>query len=321
VLIGSAVFLAGCGSTTEPSCEETGSCPEPPETPTCAAPAAQGTAATFDMATWNVEWFGDASSGPPNDLLQWVCVRSVMAAADLDLWSVQEIVDEADFEALLDSLSGYDGLLANDPQVQSGPQYYNDFGGAEQKVGLIWKSSVLSVTTARIVLTGQDYEFAGRPPLEVQATLSLEGTTRDIIVLALHAKAGADLEDFTRRQDAAIALKSYLEANWADADVWVLGDFNDDVDSSIRPGAPSPYDDFVQAASQWRFVTDVLTSGGGTSTVFGNDVIDHILVSNEAEARYVDGSAAVFRLDNTISDYGNTTSDHYPVLARFRSGN
>jgi endonuclease/exonuclease/phosphatase family metal-dependent hydrolase len=149
----------------------------------------------------------------------------------------------------------------------------------------------------------------------------LEGTTRDIVILALHAKAGADLDDFTRRQDAAVALQAYLDATWPDADVWVMGDFNDDVDGSIRPGSPSPYEGFVQAAAQWRFVTDALSNGGDTSMVGGSSVIDHILVSNEAETRYVSSSATVFRLDNTITDYRNTTSDHYPVLARFRAGN
>jgi endonuclease/exonuclease/phosphatase family metal-dependent hydrolase len=68
-------------------------------------------------------------------------------------------------------------------------------------------------------------------------------------------------------------------------------------------------------------VTDALSNGGDTSMVGGSSVIDHILVSNEAETRYVSSSATVFRLDNTITDYRNTTSDHYPVLARFRAGN
>ncbi len=183
---------------------------------------------------------------------------------------------------------------------------------------------VLSTTTTSAVrsrrwgLSGNLGCCRSRPP---EATLSLEGTTRDIVILALHAKAGADLDDFTRRQDAAVALQAYLDATWPDADVWVMGDFNDDVDGSIRPGSPSPYEGFVQAAAQWRFVTDALSNGGDTSMVGGSSVIDHILVSNEAETRYVSSSATVFRLDNTITDYRNTTSDHYPVLARFRAGN
>ena len=146
------------------------------------------------MATWNVEWFGDAGNGPRNDLLQWVCVRSVIGAADLDLWSVQEIVDRADFETLLDSLPGYEGLLANSSQVESGPQYYNDFSGMEQKVALVWKSGVLSVTRARIVLTNQDFERLGYNLGQIISTGQI--TARDLRDLRM---VGLDLADVFRQ--------------------------------------------------------------------------------------------------------------------------
>lgn len=311
-----AAFTAcgGSGSTT----------PQTPDEPDCTGLAcdrvaleAQGTAATLDLATWNVEWFGDPGNGPDDETLQQLLVAEIMLDADLDVWSVQEVVSEGAFARLVDSLPGYDGLLANDPSVQNGPQYYNDFAGNEQKVGLVWKTDLLEVTAARVILTGSDFEFAGRPPLEMEVRITLGDAAFDAVLIALHAKAGADREDWERRTAAAAALKDHLDTDWPDTPVWVLGDFNDDVDVSIYAGQTSPYAPFVADPDAWRFASAALTQAGATSTVNFGDVIDHILVSDESWGRYVDGSAAVLDLRDAVSGYGTDASDHYPVLARF----
>ena len=46
-------------------------------------------------------------------------------------------------------------------------------------------------------------------------------------------------------------------------------------------------------------------------------MIDHILASDEVMASYEAGSAMVYRVDEYIPDYEDTTSDHLPVLVRF----
>jgi hypothetical protein len=48
------------------------------------------------------------------------------------------------------------------------------------------------------------------------------------------------------------------------------------------------------------------------------DVVDHLVISNELEDLYVPGSVRLVRaVESWISDYANTTSDHYPLLSRF----
>jgi prepilin-type processing-associated H-X9-DG protein len=64
----------------------------------------------------------------------------------------------------------------------------------------------------------------------------------------------------------------------------------------------------------------VLSDFGISSTTNFSDTIDHHLNTNEANATYVDGSVEVFRVDNFITNYANTTSDHYPVLTRYTFG-
>lgn len=278
---------------------------------------ARGTDATFDVATWNVEWFGEEGMGPENEALQLQRVREVISGADLDLWGMQEVVGESAFAALVAGLPGYAGFLANDAAVENGAAWYSDFGDREQKVGLVYRTSAMEVLGSRIVLTQYDHAFAGRPPLEVRVRLTLGTVPTDAVVMVLHAKAGADAEDWDRRSAAAHALKAYLDATWPDVPVWVIGDFNDDVDTSITAGRATPYAPFLGAGSAWSFPTAAISQAGIPSTVGYPDVIDHHLVSDEVLARYQAGSAEAYRLDGIIPRFGDTTSDHYPVVARY----
>lgn len=279
---------------------------------------AQGTASTLDFATWNLDWFGDASYGPTNEALQQSNVRDVIAGADADIWALEEVVDKTAFDSLVARLPGYAGLLANDPSVVNGPQYYSDFNNTEQKVALVWKTSMVTVHSAQIILTGSDYDFAGRPPMEVKLTTTLNGVSEDLVVILLHMKAGADADSWQRRQNAGVALKNYLDTTYPTQKVIVLGDWNDDVDTSILAGSPTPYANFVADSTKYWYPLKVLSDAGGTSEVnYAGSLIDQQLVTNVMRADYVPGSGEVFRADQFVANYGTTTTDHYPTITRF----
>jgi hypothetical protein len=275
---------------------------------------ARGSATTLDFGTWNLEWFGSTSNGPTNETLQQANVRDVLSGADLDLWGVEEVVSVSAFNNLKAQLPGYAGVLASDASVVGGSTYYS---ASEQKVGLLYKTGVASVLGARIILTAKDYDFAGRPPLEVQLRVTLNGRTEDLVVIVLHAKAFNDSTSWQRRANASLALKSYLDTTWPTAKVMVLGDWNDDVDTSITSGKASPYKNFVDDPADYTFPTKALSDAKVSSTLSYPDLIDHQLATNELQARYVAGSAQVYRVDQYISNYGNTTTDHLPVLTRY----
>ncbi len=82
----------------------------------------------------------------------------------------------------------------------------------------------------------------------------------------------------------------------------------------------SPYKNFVSDSASWTFPTTALSDAGQRSTVGFSSTIDHQLASNEVAAAYVPDSVAVVRPDQFVDpvlDYKNTTSDHYPVIARY----
>lgn len=302
-------LLAACGpgSPVEPE-------PEPDTLPAPIEIPEHGTDSTLDVGTWNLLYFGSGNAGPADEKLQMARIRDVINGTDADLWGVQEVTSNAVFDTLLTHLRGYDGLLANDSTVEHGPDYYT---GGEQKVGVVFKTSMVEITSARLILTDFDSDFAGRPPLELRTRLTQAGTTRKAVVIVLHLKAGEDTASYRKRAAASRELKAYVDSALADELVMIAGDWNDDVDESITEGRDTPFRNFVDDSTDWIFPTAELSEKGARSHVRYDEMIDHILGSDEAMEDYEDDSALAYRVDEYIPDYAETTSDHFPVLARF----
>jgi endonuclease/exonuclease/phosphatase family metal-dependent hydrolase len=206
------------------------------------------------------------------------------------------------------------GILATDAVVTGGTASYS---AGEQKVGLLYKRSLGTVVRARIVLQLNDNDFAGRPPLEVVLRTTLNGATHDLVILVLHMKAFSDPESWQRRVNASAALKEYLDTTWPAQRVLVVGDWNDDLDTSITARSPSPYANFVADVSRYTFPTIALSVARIRTTVGFSEAVDHHLASNELAALYVPGSARAVALDQAIPNYGQVTSDHYPVVSSY----
>ncbi|MEV8588861.1 lamin tail domain-containing protein [Streptomyces sp. NPDC051180] len=277
----------------------------------------QGSPTQLDVGNWNVEWFGAPDFGPTDEALQQQNVRDVMAGADMDVWGLSEVVSTSAFDTLVAGMPGYTGVVANDPIVTNGAQYYSDFGDTEQKVALVWRADMATLVSAKVILTGQNSNFAGRPPVEFTLRGTFDGVTRDLVFIVLHAKAGSTQEAWNLRNPASQALKSYLDTTYPTQNVFVVGDWNDDVDTSITSQKASPYANFVNDAARYTFPTRALSLAGVASTTSYPDFIDHQLTTDEVQAKYVAGSATAFQPQPYVPNYATTTSDHYPVLARY----
>lgn len=272
----------------------------------------EGRPDTVDVVSWNVEWLGSTREGPSDEALQQANVARVLRELDVDLIGLVEVVSPAAFEAVVAALPGRQGLLVTDPRVVGGADFYRPW---EQKVALVFDQR-FTVESARVVLTEAQSAFAGRPPMEVKLRFYEDGRVRTLVVVVAHFKAMANLDGYTRRSEAAVALKAWLDATYPSRWVLVVGDFNDDLDASTYWGQPSPFTALV-ADPAYRFTTDALTAAGVSTTVRFSATIDHHLATDELASRYVEGSASVLRVDGWVADFGQTTSDHYPVLTRY----
>jgi endonuclease/exonuclease/phosphatase family metal-dependent hydrolase len=275
-----------------------------------------GGAFPLQVGNWNIEWFGDPGTGrgPSNEQLQLDNVRTIISGVGADFWGLQEVVDVGHFNALKQGLPGYDGFVANDARVVNGSTYYSTF---EQKLAVLYKSSVVQVLGAEVILGSSSYDFGTRPPLRLDLRVTRNGASVDMVAILLHMKAETAQADYERRKAAGAALKQYLDTVLPTARVLVLGDWNDDVDTSITSGQPTPYQNFLDAPAAYTFLTQTLSQSVGSQVRYSS-FVDHQLVTNELAHSYVGNSSMVLR--PSIQNYGETTSDHYPVLSRFDLG-
>ncbi|WP_420456241.1 endonuclease/exonuclease/phosphatase family protein [Rubrivirga sp.] len=270
----------------------------------------RGGPATFDVAAWNIEHFGDPGF-PPSDATQIANVEAVIAQAGIDLWAVQEIGSQDAWSELLLALQddGYSGRLGEETF------------GFQIRLAFVFDPSVVQVIGTRHILSGGN--FGGRRPFEMQARVTVEGETRTVRVISLHAKAGTGSDDYADRQAGAVELKAYIDDQVSRGEeVILLGDFNDLLVGSTRGGGlASPYDVFVQDAGYVAATLPLQQAGLNTfcrsSTCASGDTRDHLLFTAGLSDAYVDGSADRFGEVLDIDNYVNSTSDHVPVLARF----
>ncbi|CAN5280399.1 hypothetical protein BH23BAC3_BH23BAC3_06140 [soil metagenome] len=260
---------------------------------------------TFDVVTWNIEWFGDASSGPDDLDLQMNNVIEVITTIDADLYALQEIADETRFFALVDSLEDYSGFWA-------------DYITQNQKMAYLFRTAVIdSIDSGALIAGQQSFHWAGRLPQFFEFDATVNGITRRINSYNVHAKAFGDEDSYNRRQQASLSLKTYFDNYKENENVLFLGDYNDMLTQSSFNGADSPFKNFIDDGN-YLTITKSLEERGFASFIAGQfrSMIDHITVSNDLIDDHIDGAERVEN-PNYIGSYISTTSDHAPVWTRF----
>jgi hypothetical protein len=293
---------------------------------------ANGTDATFDVAAWNIEWYGSTGNGPTNEPLQQQNAKTVLETLNADVFLLTEIVDTVALKANLPV--GYAASFS--PFVSAGGS-----AATAQKVTLVYKTATVSIVSQRGLLVGQGPANAwasGRYPYLWVVDATVGGITKRIHLVGVHAKANensspADAQEaYDRRKADVDALEDSLTTYFADVPILMLGDFNDDVDFTVAnvPTTVSTYQAFNENPA-YTTVTRTLSTEGFRSFLAQDNMIDHLLVSDEitlpalggrttAEVGilYVQGSATTADPYTYLANYGNTTSDHLPILARFQ---
>ncbi|MCA1747699.1 MAG: DUF5689 domain-containing protein, partial [Bacteroidales bacterium] len=209
---------------------------------------------TFDVVTWNIEWFGSSGNGPSDLDLQMNNVITVVETIDADLYAFQEISNETRFFALVDSLEDYSGFWA-------------DYSSQTQNTAYLYKTSVVSSVGSGLLQAGQqEFDWAFRLPLFFEFDATVEGVTRRIYAYNVHAKALADEASYDRRTLASLRMKVYLDNNRQDDNVLFLGDYNDQLFTSTYNEEESPYRNFVNDDSYFT-ITGSLEQRGLNSYI------------------------------------------------------
>lgn len=257
---------------------------------------------TFDVVTWNIEWFGNGSNGPSDEEVQFQNVKTLISTVNADLYAFQEISNSTQFDRLVSEMTEYGGFEADFSQ--------------QQKTAFMFKRATIDSLSSGLIRQGMDsFDWAnGRLPLMFQFSANIKGTEREIFAFNIHAKAVADQDSYNRRVDASAQMKTHLDLNHTDDNAIFLGDYNDDVTESIFENRISPYQNFVDDPN-YTVITKTLSEQGATS-FSDRSMIDHITINSVLRPNYFEGTEQVinpFFIGNFLSE----TSDHFPVTTRF----
>lgn len=269
--------------------------------------------ATLDVTTWNLLWFGstDTTIGVANKQRQFNSVRIALDSMGSDIYAFQEIVSAEVLDSLASSVQGsYGGYLAPIEQ--------------QQKMAYLVNRNVVTVVETGLAINGGPQAWAnGRFPYRMTARCRINDVEKKVLLFNLHAKATGDSttaqEDYLWRKTDAETFHDYLNTFYASEPVIILGDFNDDVTSSVVVPNPTPYAVFIEDSLNWRVLTKLLSEQGLRSYIGSTTnarMLDHIIVSNEL-------FPAIYRTyleapNAFLSSYTTTVSDHLPVSVRIR---
>lgn len=258
---------------------------------------------TFEVVTWNIEWFGSSSGGPDDLDVQFENVKTVIDSLDADLYAFQEIASTSRFADLVGELEAYGGIIA-------------DFSQSQQTAYLFKRATIDSLDSGEITDNMTQSNWAnGRFPLFFQFNATIGEETREIYSYNIHAKAFDDADSYNQRENASRELKLYLDNTRSEDNVLFLGDYNDTINGSITSGEESPYTNFDND-TEYTIITKSLEEKGLASQSAGS-FIDHITITSELSDEYITDTE---RVENTsyIGSYLSSTSDHYPIWTRFQ---
>jgi len=265
-----------------------------------------GSDSTFDVVSWNIEWF------PKNNNTAGV-VLDIIKELNADIYALQEIEDTLLLKQTVSNLADF--------QCHFKSSYY---GG----LAYVYNAQSVQVNSIQEIYTSQPFwSFFPRSPQVLDCNYNGE----NYIIINNHLKCCGDgfldLNDSSdeeyRRLQAITYLKQYIDINFSNKKVILLGDLNDiltDLDQH------NVFYDFINDSLNYKFSDMHIAQGSSLNWSYPSwpSHLDHILISNEifSDPFYSNYTSVVLKIDdymNGWSNYDNNVSDHRPVAIKIPS--
>ena len=254
---------------------------------------------SFDIITWNLEWF------PKQGSVTVDSVTKIIEVINAEMIAVQEINDVSDFNQLVNNLDSYNGYSTNTSNLN---------------LGFIYKNT-LNIDSIYTILNSESYFFAGRFPLVLE--MSYQG--EDYVIINNHFKCCGDgildlsnnTDEEFRRFRAVSLLKTYVDSNYFNKNVLILGDLNDLVEESFNNNVFMP---IINDSANYLIADKYIPYQNTANWSYPSwpSHLDHIIISkhlyNNLINIYLD--VKTIRVDNYLGSfqiYDNIISDHLPV--------
>jgi len=264
-----------------------------------------GTDSTFEILTWNIEWF------PKNGQATVGYVTEIIEALDVDVLAIQEVDNTNMFDQMIDGLDQYEG-------------YYESswFAG----LAYIYKPDVIEINDLYEIYTTSPY-WSPFPRSPMVMDMNFMG--ENIIIINNHFKCCGDGyldsddsgDEETRRYIASNLLKDYVDTNFQNENVIILGDLNDILTDNPENNV---FQMILNDTENYLFADMDIAQGtsSGWSYPTWPSHIDHILITNELFDEFENNSSDIqtIKIDDYFeggwSAYDQNVSDHRPVALK-----
>ena len=260
-----------------------------------------GTDDALDIMTWNIEWF------PKNGDITIDYVSQIIDQLDMDVLAIQELDNTILFDEMIDNLTDYLG-------------YYESawFAG----LAYIYNSETIQINNIYEIYTTSPYWSAfPRSPM----VMDMNFMDKNYIIINNHFKCcgdgnlnlNDDNDEETRRHIASTLLKEYIDENFPNSNVIVLGDLNDDLTDNPNNNV---FQMIIDDSDNYLFADMVIAQGNSSDWSFPNwpSHLDHILITNELFSAYdyIETIKIDTFMDGGFSEYDQNISDHRPVALK-----
>jgi len=285
---------------------------------------------TLRVYTWNMKWFGDPTLCNCDTNQSRINATQIMKDIHADIYCLQEVVNNSKIALITSALgANYQYVVSPFCSFASSPTSSSYAGG--QKLAYIYNTDkienlgtfgLLASTYPSDTSTNSGYYcFAsGRFPFVMKAKLKLAGSLSDTIIISnIHAKANSDVTSYNRRECAEEKMTDSLNTLFPGKKIIVIGDYNDFLEGSSVAGiSVTPYKYMLDNG----FTGITLPSHFPGQTTFigsANTLFDNVAISSSMVSTYADSSCFIFNeVEKYIPDYGNSTSDHIPVMSYYK---
>lgn len=258
---------------------------------------------TLTVATFNMEWLGDGiKDQKPRSEGDYRRFADIIKKTQADIICCQEVENMTALNKVLKYLDDFAGSISN-------------CSGA-QKVAFIYKKNI------NVEIVG-DYNPVAIDPSRNRPgyVIKVKDGAFDFIMMGVHLKSTSRYDNTAEKKDESVETRkqqAQIISNWADSiitktsekDVIILGDYND---GPKRPKYKSL--DVLLNNPNLEFLTKDVHSCGKYSDSY---VIDNILVSKSALARFIKNSEHTFDITVMFTkEQLDKVSDHCPVIVQF----
>ena len=254
---------------------------------------------TLNVLTWNLQLFPKSSSRSVDYMFD------AITALQPDVIALQEISSEWHLQQLANRLPHYDYVI--------GP------GGGNWGLAYLYNSSLIELDT----VVYEIYRYNSRPFPRPPFVMEMRWNGKKIIVINNHFKAGGDgyidlsdpWDEETRRVEAVALLHTYMETNFANEKIILLGDLNDEIQ---EPPNRNVFQLWIDDSLFYRFTDMHIAKGSNlfwSYPSWPSSHLDHILISNELFDHHHETKTILYDtyLDGRWTEYYQYISDHRPV--------